>query len=162
MVTVEVDLDEETVRALSREAAQFEFRGSESYVRWLLDHRALVLAKSDAMAERLSTLEARLTALEGTGDESAGEPATGAEADPEDSVAAVSAADTGGEAVREVIDEWLVVAHEADDDDIEQAVATVEKQGERAPATPEEGLDGRNGEKPEEFVDETLDDEFDL
>lgn len=147
MVTVEVELDEETVRALSREAAQFEFRGSESYVRWLLDHRALVLSKSDAMADRLSTLEARLTELEGT----SGDPVVGAEPMEEDS-----------EAVREAIDEWLVMAHEANDDDIEQAVSTVEKQGERAPATPADGLDGGNGENAEEFVDGTLDEELDL
>ena len=148
MVTVEVELDEETVRELSREAAQFEFRGSESYVRWLLDHRALVLSKSDAMADRLSTLEARLTELEGAGDEVTPAP------DP--------AEESDGEAVREVIDEWLVVAGEADDDEIEQAVATVEKQGERAPAGSDGGRHGGNGGSAEEFVDGTLDEELDL
>jgi hypothetical protein len=151
MVTVEVELDEQTVRELSREAAQFEFRGSESYVRWLLDHRALVLSKSDAMADRLSTLEERLTELEGAGDEMTPAPDPAEESDEAD-----------GEAVREVIDEWLVVAGEADDDEIEQAVATVEKQGERAPAGSDGERHGGTGEPPEEFVDGTLDEELDL
>lgn len=146
MVTVEVELDEETVRALSREAAQFEFRGSESYVRWVLDHRALVLSKSDAFTKRLTTLESRLNELE------AADTGTG------DGDATVEAAETSdGEAVRDVIDQWLVVAGQAGDDEVARAVSRVERRNERVG----EGRD-RQGRQPRRgAVEGTLDDELD-
>jgi hypothetical protein len=127
------------VRALSREAAQFEFRGSESYVRWVLDHRALVLSNSDAVADRLTTLESRLQKLEETAD---GEREAASETDEMEDAAAV----------QDVIDQWLVVARQADDDEVEQAVSRVERNGGRA-------SDGRDRRPREGAIEGTLDDD---
>jgi len=104
MVTVEVELDEETVRELSREAAQFEFQGSEPYVRWLIEHRAVLVTEAAELKRRLDTIESRLSEVE----------------------ADAGTDDGAGDSVRARIDDLLAVTEAADDDEIEDVVATAE------------------------------------
>ncbi len=107
MVTVEVDLEEETVQELSEEAAEFEFQGSEPYVRWLIEHRGVLVTEAAELGRRLEHVESRLVELEER-----------VEAEPDER--------TNGGSVRAQIDELLAVTNGSDDDEIEEAVATVE------------------------------------
>ena len=107
MVTVEVDLDEETMQELSAEAAEFEFQGSEPYVRWLIEHRGVLVTEAAELGRRIEHVESRLAQLEESVDEERDESPS-------------------GDSVRARIDELLAVTDAADDDEIEEAVATVE------------------------------------
>jgi hypothetical protein len=107
MVTVEIDLDEETVQELSAEAAEFEFQGSEPYVRWLIEHRGVLVTEAAELGRRLERVESRLAELEENVDGERKERAN-------------------GDSVRAQIDELLAVTDAADDEEIEEAVATVE------------------------------------
>jgi hypothetical protein len=107
MVTVEVDLEAETVQELSEEAAEFEFQGSEPYVRWLIEHRGVFATEGAELDRRLEHVESRLVELE-------------------EDVEAERDERTNDDSVRAQIDELLAVTNGSDDNEIEEAVATVE------------------------------------
>lgn len=107
MVTVEVDLEAETVQELSKEAAEFEFQGSEPYVRWLIEHRGVLGTEGAELGRRLEHVESRLVELE-------------------ENVEAERDERTNDDSVEARIDELLAVTNGSDDNEIEEAVATVE------------------------------------
>jgi len=66
--------------------------------------------------------------------------------------AALEAEDTDDSAVQDVIDQWLVVARQADEDEVAQAVSQVERDGGRVAG-------GGDRRSPESTIDGTLDDD---
>jgi hypothetical protein len=115
MVVLELELDEELATALEAEAEQFEFETTTAYLHWVVKNRSVVFNQpEDALGERLAAIEQRLDELETDPD---------AEPDPEPGPDhELEATEEVMDAVDEVFDETAG----ADDEEISEAIASIE------------------------------------
>lgn len=116
MVVLELELDEEVAAALEAEAEQFEFGTTTAYLHWLVQNRSVVFDQpDDALEERLAAIERRLAELEAGEQEPEPEPDGEADHDLE-----------ATEEVMEAVDEVFEETNGADDEEISEAIASIE------------------------------------
>jgi hypothetical protein len=122
MVVLELEVDDELAAALADEAEQFEFESTTAYLHWLVRNRSVVFDQpDDALEERLAAIERRLDELEGS------EQAPGPDPETESNLDAERDHDLeGSDEVMDAVDEVFEETAGADDEEISEAIASIE------------------------------------
>lgn len=105
MTVLEIELDDEVAQQLIHEASSLELSDRETYVCWLLEHRAIVHDGSDLRDDRIEAMDDRIASLEAN-------------------ESAVSGEETNQ--IQQEIDKQHQELQTADDEEVSEAVATVD------------------------------------